>query len=187
MTDDTPDAGQADEVEDELAESLPRSLQVVRNARVIRIDNDVVSLDIGSKFESVLALSDWREDDSPPKMGDVVSVLIEDDPDIDDRPLRIARVALHTTPAGEGRKFLKNAHPGDIHTGRIVRRIRGGFIVDIGVLAFLPEEHATGARRAGENALIGQIGCWRISKIDLERLSIEIVPFDNSQVRGGQC
>jgi small subunit ribosomal protein S1 len=172
MIDDA-DAAQRDEAADELAKSLARSSQEVRNARVIRIDNEFVWLDIGFKFESVLPLSSWQ-DDSPPNVGDEIMVLIEDDLDVDDRPLTIARV--HVTRRHPGWRFVANAKPGDVHSGRITRRIAGGFLVNIGVNVFLPDEHLPQEMLANPEAHIGQTGDWRITKVDVKEMSIQIAP-----------
>jgi small subunit ribosomal protein S1 len=160
----------------EFDESMIGPPGAIRRARVIRVDGRVVCLDIGSKFESVLPLSDWRDTELPPNVGDEIPVIIEDGLDVDDRPLRVARVTIHVVRRSSGWKFVAHAKPGDLHPGRIARRIKGGFLVDIGVNAFLPDEQVPEAMLATPEAFIGQTGSWRITKVDVKRLVIEIAP-----------
>ena len=161
---------------DELDESVTGPPGAVRRARVIRVDGEVVHLDVGSKFESVLPLSDWRDAELPPRVGDEIPVIVEDDLDIDDRPLRVARVTIHVTPRPSGWKFVARAKPGETHPGRIVRRIKGGFLVDIGVNVLLPDEQVPDALLATPEVLIGQTGSWRITRVDVNRQLIEVAP-----------
>ncbi|WP_020476059.1 S1 RNA-binding domain protein [Zavarzinella formosa] len=176
MNDDADAAAPSNDVADKLFESLARSVQDVRNARVVRIDNNVMWLDIGFKFESALPLSAWQDGDSPPKVGDEFPVIVEDDFEVGDRPLTVARVRVRVTKRDPGWKFVANAKPGDIHSGRVTRRIEGGFLVDIGVNVFLPDERVRPGVLSDPEAFIGWSGAWRITKVDVQQMSIEIAP-----------
>lgn len=167
---------ESDDVAGDLAESLAASADDIRIARIVRVDDAAAWLDIGEKFEAMLPLADWADPVALPRVGDRVVVQIVDDLAVDNRPLRVIRLEAHIIPANPGRKFFAKASPGDIHVGRITRKIKDGFLVDIGVNAFLPDEAATEAMRADVQACIGQSGSWRITRIDRDQLCIYIAP-----------
>ena len=66
--------------------------------------------------------------------------------------------------------------PGATYAGKVVRRIRGGFLVWIGVNVFLPDKYVSVAAKAHPKTLVGTEGTWRVVSVDAVRKSIEIEP-----------
>ena len=59
------------------AETLIESNKIVEG-RIIRVDNDVVLLDIGYKSEGSIPRREWEEEEEPPVEGAVIQVLVEE-------------------------------------------------------------------------------------------------------------
>jgi small subunit ribosomal protein S1 len=101
---------------------------------VVAITDDDVLVDIGYKSEGTINLGEFGEEESV-AVGDKVDVYLEKKEDQE------GVIVLSKEKADFYRAWdqVRDVHEtgGDIE-GRIMNRVRGGFIVDIGVKAFLP-------------------------------------------------
>ncbi len=101
---------------------------------VVAITDDDVLVDIGYKSEGTISLSEFGEEETV-AVGDKVDVYLEKKEDQD------GVIVLSKEKADFYRAWdqVRDVHEtgGDIE-GKIMNRVRGGFIVDIGVKAFLP-------------------------------------------------
>jgi len=170
------DSSRSDEMPDEWTAMMAGDdSPIVRNARVVRIDNESVWFDVGCKLESTIALSKWGSDEEPPSIGDKFPIMIDDDRDVDDRPLKIIRVDIRRIPRiPVWESVIANIELGQIHSGRISRKIDGGFLVDIGVNTFLPDARATPAMITDADTFVGRDVTCRITSVDHDRRSIEV-------------
>jgi small subunit ribosomal protein S1 len=103
--------------------------------KVIRIEGDDVLVDVGYKSEGVVSLDEWNDQPIKPVPGDDIEVLLEDFED------EFGLVLLSKRKADRIREWEKiiNTHAeGDIVKGKVVRKIKGGLLVNIGVNVFLP-------------------------------------------------
>jgi len=103
--------------------------------RVVGMNDRDVLIDIGFKSEGIIDRSEFKVDDLP-EIGDQVEVYLEFIEDASGNTI------LSKEKADFMRRWkeLKDAYESEkIITGKIVRRIKGGLIVDLGVVqAFLP-------------------------------------------------
>ena len=103
--------------------------------RVVGMNDRDVLIDIGFKSEGIIDRSEFRSDDLP-EIGDQVEVYLEFIEDASGNTI------LSKEKADFMRRWkeLKDAYESEkTITGKIVRRIKGGLIVDLGVVqAFLP-------------------------------------------------
>ena len=103
--------------------------------RVVGMNDRDVLIDIGFKSEGIIDRSEFKVDDLP-EIGDQVEVYLEFIEDASGNTI------LSKEKADFMRRWkeLKDAYEGEkIISGKIVRRIKGGLIVDLGVVqAFLP-------------------------------------------------
>ncbi|HEY4312786.1 MAG TPA: 30S ribosomal protein S1 [Pirellulales bacterium] len=109
--------------------------------RVIRVEGDLVLLDVGYKSEGTIPLSEWEVDEAPPEPGQTVKVLIEEIEDGNMARADGGMILLSKRKAEKIEAWLKvmeTVHEGDIVTGKVTRKIKGGLLVDIGVNVFLP-------------------------------------------------
>jgi small subunit ribosomal protein S1 len=101
---------------------------------VVAVTDDEVLVDIGYKSEGTINLNEFAEEGTV-SVGDRVEVYLEKKEDQDGVIVLSKEKADFYRAWDQVREVYETG--GDIE-GRIVNRVRGGFIVDIGVKAFLP-------------------------------------------------
>ena len=102
---------------------------------VIRIDSNDVLVDIGYKSEGVVPLDEWSDTEEVPEPGQQVQVLLEEVED------EFGLILLSKRKADRHRQWeevTSRCAEGDIVTGNVIRKIKGGLLVNIGVNVFLP-------------------------------------------------
>ena len=139
--------------------------------KVIEIVGDQVVVDIGYKSEGLVALNEWDEGEPHPNPGDPVEVLLEGMDD-DTGEIVLSRKKAHRMRAWE--MVISKHREGDVVTGKVTRKIKGGLLVDIGVNVFLPASQVD-IRRPSDIAdyLDKEIRCV-ILKIDESRRNIVV-------------
>jgi small subunit ribosomal protein S1 len=139
--------------------------------RVLKIlDDGMVVVDVQYKAEGTIPLDEF-DDPLALQLGQEIECLVEV---IDDE---VGFILLSKRKADRIRgweKIIKTHKEGDDVRGMVLRKIKGGLLVDIGVPVFLPASQVN-IRRSGD------IGEWigkeieaRIIKIDEERMNIVI-------------
>ena len=160
-----PDINQA--IDDSMKSFEPGSLIT---GRIIGVHGDDIIVDVGYKSEGILSRSEFGENEEI-KPGDEVEVLleaVEDDSGI---------VALSKRKADRIRgweRVISNHAEDDIVTGRVMRKIKGGLLVDIGVPVFLPASQVNIRRPGDISEYIGKEVTCKILKIDEERRNIVV-------------
>ncbi len=101
---------------------------------VVALTDDEVLVDIGYKSEGTISLSEFAEDEMV-AVGDKIDVYLEKKEDQDGIIVLSKEKADFYRAWDQVRDVYETG--GDIE-GKIINRVRGGFIVDIGVKAFLP-------------------------------------------------
>ncbi|HEY4761037.1 MAG TPA: S1 RNA-binding domain-containing protein, partial [Thermoguttaceae bacterium] len=118
------------------------NLNQIVQGRVLRVEGDVVLVDVGYKSEGIIFRSEWEEGEPLPAPGSTVKVLIEDVEDIhglvDDARGMITLSKRKAEKIEAWMKVIERVHEGDVVTGIVTRKIKGGLLVDIGVNVFLP-------------------------------------------------
>jgi len=143
--------------------------QIVK-ARVVAINGDEVILDVGLKSEGVVSLSEW-DDPTQVRPGAEVEVLVED---IESETGMIVVSKRRADRILNWRRIVETTHEGDRVKGKVLRKIKGGLLVDIGVPVFLPASQVDIRRPADVGEYIGQEIEAKILKIDKERRNIVI-------------
>lgn len=120
----------------ELYEKSVRSIKEgdIVQGTIIALRRNEVIIDIGYKSEGILSLDEFT-DPSEIKVGDEVSVLFESFNDESGVAVLSKRKADRQRTWND---LLSNAQEGNIVDGKIFKKVRGGFMVDIGMEAFLP-------------------------------------------------
>ena len=103
--------------------------QIVRG-RILRVDNEFVLVDVGYKSEGSIARSEWDEDDEEPAIGQEIDVLIEE-VENDEGVTEITEGMLNLSKRKakkirEWEKVMSSVHEGDVVTGVVGRKIKGG-------------------------------------------------------------
>ena len=143
----------------------------VVTGRIISIDKDHVLVDIGYKSEGQIRIQEFKNEDGEvtAKLGDSVEVMVEwwDDEE--------ERVVLSKEKASNIKIWdaIKTSYDEDgTIEGVISNRVKGGFSVDIGVLAFLPGSQADLRPIRNLDELVGQTFEFKILKYNRKRSNI---------------
>ena len=148
------------------------------DGRILRIDNEFVLVDVGYKSEGIIPLSEWEEGEEPPEVGQSVKVLVEEVEDVFGRTEEArGMISLSKRKAEKIEAWLKvmeTVHEGDIVTGTVTRKIKGGLLVDIGVNVFLPASQVDIRRPADIGDYIGRAIQCIVLKIDDARRNIVV-------------
>ncbi len=132
--------------------------------RVIKKTPTHVLVDIGFKTEGVIPLEDFREQEIEDlKPGDEVDATLE-------RTDRKDGYMILSKKRADAFRALDNLEKAFTHngwvTGIIKERSKSGFLVDVGIEAFLPESHADIKTIKDPDALVGQSFKFKVMKFD---------------------
>ncbi|MBX3357583.1 MAG: 30S ribosomal protein S1 [Phycisphaeraceae bacterium] len=164
-------AGDADAMDSllgtQIADFTPGS---ILEGKVIGItDNDVV-VEVGLKSEGLIPKNEFEGMDLP-RVGDKVKVLlerIEGDGGLVELSKRKADRML------SWQRIVDTTREGDVVEGRVMKKIKGGLLVDIGVPVFLPASQVDVRRPGDIGEYIGRDIRAAVLKIDTERRNIVI-------------
>ncbi len=174
------------------------SINQIVEGTIVRVDEEFVVVDVGYKSEGMVARAEWEpdfdeyeyEDDDPsgqsetaaateppPEVGQKVRVLVENVEDVSGRHDERGMLVLSKRKAEKIEKWMavmEKVHEGDVVTGKVTRKIKGGLLVDIGVNVFLPASQVD-IRRPHDigEYLDKDIQCM-VLKIDDERRNIVV-------------
>ncbi len=163
------------ENEDPMSEFLVQGqdfvIGTIVSGKVIEIVGDQVIVDVGYKSEGLVPLDEWDDAEAPPQIGDSVEVLLEGMTD-DSGEIVLSRKKAHRMRAWEN--VISRHKEGDIVTGKVTKKIKGGLLVDIGVNVFLPASQVDIRRPSDIGDYIDRdIECV-ILKIDESRRNIVV-------------
>lgn len=146
--------------------------------RILRVEGDFVLVDVGYKSEGIIALNEWESHEEPPTPGQQIKVLIEDIEDVfgqvDDSRGMITLSKRKAEKIEAWKKVMESVHEGDVVTGIVSRKIKGGLLVDIGVNVFLPASQVDIRRPADIGDYIGRTIQCLVLKIDEARRNIVV-------------
>ncbi|MDR0520577.1 MAG: 30S ribosomal protein S1 [Planctomycetaceae bacterium] len=148
----------------------------IAEGKIVRIDEDFVVVDIGYKSEGIVPVTDWEEGETP-VIGEVVKVLIEEEDE--DAPVKDHKGMVRLSKRKAAKieawdNMMKTVKENDIVNGMVLRKIKGGLLVDIGVPVFLPASQVDVRRPNEIGEYVGkEIQCM-VLKIDEERRNIVV-------------
>ena len=148
------------------------------NGRIVRIDSDTILVDVGYKSEGTITRDEWDEHDEPPQVGQIIQVLIEeveDETGMADDPHGMVRLSKRKAEKIlQWEKMMKTVQEGQVVTGTVTRKIKGGLLVDIGVNVFLPASQVDIRRPGDIGDYIGRVVQCEVLKIDEARRNIVV-------------
>ena len=176
-----------DDVEKELAQALGRDFGAatlgeaidkksspqpgaILNGRIVGVIGDDVIVEVGLKSEGIVHLGEFDNPDDA-KIGERIEVLLEE-VESDGGLVVLSKRKADRIRGWE--RILENNSEGDVVSGTVTRKIKGGLLVDIGVPAFLPASQVDVRRPSNVGAYIGQEVEAIILKMDQERRNIVI-------------
>ena len=142
---------------------------ILKGTVVSQVGNDVI-VEIGLKSEGVVDASEF---DSPDEItpGNEIEVLLEDT-DTEGGLIPLSKRKADRIRGWE--RIINTKKEGDLVSGTVVRRIKGGLLVDIGVPVFLPASQVDIRKPGDISRFIGKSIESKILKIDIEGRNIVI-------------
>src|SRR5262245_50911214 len=135
--------------------------------RVRSVTSEAVLVDVGYKSEGTVELREWYDEAAgqvvPPRVGDEIPLLLlalEDESGAVVLSYRKARWQK------EWEDLLAKHKEGDVVTGTVGRKIKGGLLVNVGVNVFLPASQLDVRRVPDLGQFIGKTIECKILKID---------------------
>lgn len=141
--------------------------QIVKG-KIIEVRPKEVLVDIGYKSEGVISLEEFSSPEAI-KVGDEIEVFLESK-ESDDGCVVISKKKADRSQGWE--RIVSNFKEGDIISGRVSKRTKGGFLVDIGIEAFLPASLVSPRAPVSPSQLLGQTFNFKIVKMNKPRKNV---------------
>ncbi|EPP35530.1 S1 RNA binding domain protein, partial [Chlamydia psittaci 84-8471/1] len=136
---------------------------------VVDINKDFVVVDVGLKSEGVIPMSEFIESSEGLVLGAEVEVYLDQTEDEE------GKVVLSREKATRQRQWehiLAHCEEGSIVKGQIIRKVKGGLIVDIGMEAFLPGSQIDNKKIKNLDDYVGKVCEFKILKINIDRRNV---------------
>jgi small subunit ribosomal protein S1 len=159
---------------------LPDETQVfevnrIVSGKVLNVVGDEVWVDVGYKSEGVIPLAEWYDEGLdrivPPQVGDSIQVLLDA---VEDESGAIVLSYRKAKRQKEWEDVIAKHKEGDVVSGAVTRKIKGGLLVNIGVNVFLPASQVDIRRPPDIADYIGKTIECKILKIDEARRNIVV-------------
>jgi small subunit ribosomal protein S1 len=142
----------------------------VLKGRIVEITKDYVVVDVGLKSEGLVPIEEFM-DPSELALDNEVEVFLDQTEGED------GQIVLSREKAGRLRQWeyiCNHCKEGSIVKGKVVRKVKGGLMVDIGMEAFLPGSQIDNKRIKNLDEYLDQVFDFKILKINTERKNIVV-------------
>jgi small subunit ribosomal protein S1 len=162
------------------ADWLPAEEQEFRDNRVVtgrvrKVTADMVWVDVGYKSEGAIELREWYDEGLgqlvPPQPGDEVEVLLDA---VEDDTGAVVLSYRKAKRQKEWESVILKHKEGDVVSGLVTRKIKGGLLVNIGVHVFLPASQVDIRRPPDIADYVGKTVECKIVVIDEARRNIVV-------------
>ena len=134
------------------------------NGKIVSILNDSVIIDVGFKSEGTIPIIEFGENPQL-KIGDTVEVVLES---VEDQEGNLVLSKLRADFLKIWGRVMKAYETGEILEGKIIKRIKGGMVVDLfGMEAFLPGSQIDIRPIRDFDAFVGQIMDFKVVKVNV--------------------
>ncbi|MGC4003193.1 MAG: 30S ribosomal protein S1 [Pirellulales bacterium] len=162
-----------------LADEANVTLNTIVEGKILRVDDEFVLLDVGYKSEGQIHRNEWDEGEAPPEPGQTVRVLVEDVEDSmgtgEENRGMIVLSKRKAKKIDDWTNVMSKIHEGDIVDVVVLRKIKGGLLVDLdGVNVFLPASQVDIRRPSDIGDYVGRTVQCIVLKIDDERRNIVV-------------
>lgn len=137
---------------------------------IVEIGKDFVVIDVGLKSEGLVPIAEFTDPDELILDSEVEVYLDQAE---DER----GQIVLSREKASRQRQWeyiLEHCEEGSIVKGKIVRKVKGGLMVDIGMEAFLPGSQIDNKRIKNLDEYLGKTCEFKILKINIERKNVVV-------------
>ncbi len=142
----------------------------ILKGRVVEITKDFVVVDVGLKSEGLVPIGEFPEP-SELYLDNEVEVYLDQTEGED------GQIVLSRDKARRQRQWeyiVNHCNEGSIVKGKVIRKVKGGLMVDIGMEAFLPGSQIDNKRIKNLDEFIGESYDFKILKINTERKNIVV-------------
>lgn len=152
--------------------------------KIVAITPKEVLIDIGYKSEGYIPLSEFS-DPSSLKVDNEIEVLLESKEN-EDGAVVLSKWKADRKMGWE--RIMKDFKEGDIIEGRVLRKVKGGLMVDVGLEAFLPASLVALRGFSNLNQYLGQTLKFKIVKINKPRRNIvlsrkDVLRYEQQETR----
>lgn len=132
--------------------------------KIVKIQGDHVIVDVGFKSEGSLPKTEFREDEEI-KIGNEVEVVLES---VEDQEGNLVLSKQRADFLRIWEKVVTAHDTGEILQGKIIKRIKGGMVVDLmGMEAFLPGSQIDIRPIRDFDAFVGQMMDFKVVKVNI--------------------
>ncbi|MDN3508058.1 MAG: S1 RNA-binding domain-containing protein, partial [Simkaniaceae bacterium] len=146
------------------------SVGEVLKGLIVEISKDFVIVDVGLKSEGLIPIAEF-DDPEEVAIGGEIEVLLDQTEGSD------GQIVLSREKARRLRQWefiVNNCEEGSIVKGKVMRKVKGGLMVDIGMEAFLPGSQIDNKRIKNIDEFVGKSYDFKILKINIERKNIVV-------------
>ena len=160
------------QVQNELEQFYNQSLKIIHEGEVVKgkivsIGTKEALVDLGYKSEGIVPLSEFNKDEL--QMGNELDYLVEAIED-DSGLIRLSRDKAQRMKGWD--ILSKSANEGDLVEGKPVKKVKGGFLVDVmGVEAFLPASLSM-FKGVNEKDILFNVFKFKVIKLNFARRSL---------------
>ncbi|MBU0719203.1 MAG: 30S ribosomal protein S1 [Planctomycetes bacterium] len=142
----------------------------ILDGRIVGRSGDDVVVDVGLKSEGLIDVGEW-DDPALIDVGDKIQVWLEN---LESDSGHIVLSKRKADRLLNWQRIVDTKKEGDVVQGRVMRKIKGGLLVDIGYAVFLPASQVDIRRPGDIGEFIGKDIRAKILKIDTDRRNIVI-------------
>lgn len=138
--------------------------------KIVEITKDHVVVDVGLKSEGIVPISEFS-DPTDLRLDNEVEVYLDQTEDSH------GQIVLSREKAERMRQWeniLVNCNEGSLVRGKVIRKVKGGLMVDIGVEAFLPGSQIDNKRIKNLDEYLDKTYDFKILKINIDRKNIVV-------------
>lgn len=151
-------------------ESTTLTPGTILKGRIVEFTKDHVVIDVGLKSEGLVPIQEFS-DPSQLVLDGEVEVLLDQAED-DNGQIVLSREKAERLRQWE--YILEHCEEGSIVKGRVLRKVKGGLMVDIGMEAFLPGSQIDNKRIKNLDDYIDKTFEFKILKINIERKNVVV-------------
>jgi small subunit ribosomal protein S1 len=142
----------------------------ILKGRIVEVTKDHVVIDVGLKSEGLVPISEFS-DPADIVLDGIVEVLL-DQPEDDHGQIVLSREKAERMRQWE--HIIEHCEEGSIVKGRVLRKVKGGLMVDIGMEAFLPGSQIDNKRIKNLDEYIDKTYEFKILKINADRKNVVV-------------
>ncbi|NGX42066.1 MAG: 30S ribosomal protein S1 [Chlamydiae bacterium] len=142
----------------------------ILKGKIVEISKDHVVIDVGLKSEGLIPLDEFS-DPSQLVLDGEVEVLLDKTEDAN------GQIVLSREKAERLRKWehiIEHCEEGSIVKGKVIRKVKGGLMVDIGMEAFLPGSQVDNKKIKNLDDYLNQTFEFKILKINIDRKNVVV-------------